>query len=96
MLYEVITHATTDADLVYLNNPNNQPPNPNGLGDLTWEYQSVTLYPFGTPVPADVNHVITSYSIHYTKLYDMRIEFTPNNMIKSHANSICYDKKQQL
>lgn len=48
-------HATTDADLEYLNNPNNQPPNPNGLDDLSWEYHPVTLYPYGDPVPADLN-----------------------------------------
>ncbi|MCU4163644.1 C2 family cysteine protease [Carboxylicivirga caseinilyticus] len=48
-------HVTTDADLAYLNDANNQPPNPNGLESLSWEYQPVTLYPYGTPVPADLN-----------------------------------------
>ena len=48
-------HATTDADLEYLNDATNQPPIPKDVTNCTLEYQPVTLYPYGTPSPADLN-----------------------------------------
>lgn len=53
-------HVATDEDIVYLNDANNQPPNPNGLENLQLKDFSVTLYPYGTPSPADINqHAIS-------------------------------------
>jgi hypothetical protein len=53
--------VTTDELLAYLNDPGIQPPNPNGLEDMKLEYFPVTLYPDGTPVPADINqHAINN------------------------------------
>lgn len=48
-------HVTTESDLVYLNEATNQPPKPNGLESMVMEYFPVTLYPYGTPMPADIN-----------------------------------------
>ena len=46
-------HATTEADRAWLLEPNNEP---NMVADLTrWVAKSVRLYPYGEPVPADVN-----------------------------------------
>ena len=74
-------HATTDADLVYLNDPNNQPPNPNGLGDLSWDYQTVTMYPHGAPIPADVNQHAIGNCNGVTALASM--SYLAPNFIKS-------------
>jgi len=49
-------HVTTDLDRVWLLDANNEPPVPGSLNDgAIWEELPVTLYPFGEPVPADVN-----------------------------------------
>jgi len=48
-------HVTTEEDIIYLNDPANQPPNPKGLESLYLEYHPVTLFPYGTPMPADIN-----------------------------------------
>ena len=46
-------HVTTDADRVWLLNPENEP---DKVADLTtWKKKTVRLYPFGDPKPADVN-----------------------------------------
>ncbi len=49
-------HETTDDDREWLANADNQPSTPSGLvSSLHWEAFSVTLYPYGTPSPADIN-----------------------------------------
>ena len=48
-------HITTAEDIIYLNDANNQPPKPNGLENLQIKDFSVTLYPYGSPSPADIN-----------------------------------------
>ncbi|MBQ0025256.1 MAG: hypothetical protein KBT00_06000 [Bacteroidales bacterium] len=54
-------HVTTEEDRLWLANPNNEPDyryaneNPQAPTLTTWRHFSVTLYPFGDPVPADVN-----------------------------------------
>lgn len=48
-------HKTTPEDLEWLANPANEPTIAVEATDLTWQECSVTLYPFGYPVPADVN-----------------------------------------
>ena len=46
-------HATTEDDKAWLLNPDNEP---NPISGLTqWIAKSVDLYPFGEPVPADIN-----------------------------------------
>ena len=48
-------NAATDEDKAWLANPNNQPDASwHELGG-SWAAKSITLYPFGSPVPADVN-----------------------------------------
>ncbi len=49
-------HITTDADKAWLWDANNEPPVPGSLKDgVIWKRLSVTLYPFGDPIPADIN-----------------------------------------
>ena len=48
-------HKTTDEDLEWLSNPANEPTVVVEDQSLTWHDCDVTLYPFGNPVPADVN-----------------------------------------
>lgn len=46
-------HVTTDNDRTWLANPNNEP---HKIANLTqWVTKTVRLYPYGDPVPADVN-----------------------------------------
>jgi len=46
-------HVTTDADKTWLLNPDNEPDAVAGL--IQWIPMTVNLYPFGEPVPADIN-----------------------------------------
>ena len=47
--------AATDEDRAWLANPNNQPDlSWHGLSG-SWTAKTITLYPFGSPVPADIN-----------------------------------------
>ena len=46
-------HATTDSDRSWLLNPDNEPDMVAGL--TRWLDKGVNLYPFGNPVPADIN-----------------------------------------
>ena len=46
-------HATTDDDREWLLNPDNEPDMVAGL--TQWKKKTVRLYPYGDPVPADVN-----------------------------------------
>ena len=48
-------HKTTSSDRAWLANPANEPTVAVDNGDHRWRSKNVTLYPFGTPVPADVN-----------------------------------------
>lgn len=48
-------HVTTGADKVWLNTAGNEPPVPASAAGLQLKYFTVDLYPFGTPLPADVN-----------------------------------------
>ncbi len=48
-------HHTTEADKAWLANAENEPNLLNSASQYTLKEQSVTLYPFGNPVPADVN-----------------------------------------
>jgi Calpain family cysteine protease./F5/8 type C domain. len=48
-------HETTDVDRTWLADPENEPDVPNHVSHLTWKEQVVNLYPFGEPLPADVN-----------------------------------------
>ncbi|MFA7104033.1 MAG: C2 family cysteine protease, partial [Dysgonamonadaceae bacterium] len=49
-------HVTTDSDITWLLDPNNEPPAPGSLNNSAeWKELPVTLYPFGEPVPADIN-----------------------------------------
>lgn len=49
-------HITTDADKIWLNDAGNEPPVPaSQVNVLMWKELSVTLYPFGSPTPADIN-----------------------------------------
>ena len=47
--------AATDEDKEWLANPNNQPDLSYHELSGSWTAQAITLYPFGSPVPADVN-----------------------------------------
>lgn len=48
--------AATDEDKAWLANPNNQPDlTYHELSGKSWVAKSITLYPFGSPQPADVN-----------------------------------------
>jgi len=48
-------HVTTESDRVFLNSAGNQPPVPADLSSMYFADFDVTLYPFYTPVPADIN-----------------------------------------
>lgn len=48
-------HKTTDSDLEWLANPENEPTVVVENPTYTWHECDVTLYPYGSPVPADVN-----------------------------------------
>lgn len=50
-------HVATESDKAWLLDPNNEPPVPPGLDDGTrsYKYFKVNLYPFGKPMPADIN-----------------------------------------
>ncbi len=47
--------VTTDEDREWLANPANEPVSSTTATGLDWKLCSVVLYPYGTPVPADVN-----------------------------------------
>lgn len=83
--------AATDEDKAWLANPNNQPDaNWLDIGDYkSWTAQSITLYPFGSPVPADVNQhaigdccmcaVFASFAYIYPEWIKTIIEKDGNN-----------------
>lgn len=48
-------HVTTDADRAWLLEPTNEPPAPASASHLFLVDFPVDLYPYGTPLPADVN-----------------------------------------
>lgn len=48
-------HVTTDADRVWLKTASNEPVIPSSVGGGRMKEFDVTLYPFGKPIPADVN-----------------------------------------
>lgn len=48
-------HRTTDSDLEWLLNPDNEPTATIEAEGYTWQTCEVILYPYGTPLPADVN-----------------------------------------
>jgi len=49
-------HMTTDLNRAWLLDANNEPPVPGSLnGSAIWKELPVTLYPFGDPIPADIN-----------------------------------------
>ena len=48
-------HITTAEDIIWLNNAINEPGPPASTSDLRLAEMPVTLYPYGTPSPADVN-----------------------------------------
>lgn len=48
-------HRTTNSDRNWLANPSKEPTTVIENGDNRWRTKNVTLYPFGTPLPADVN-----------------------------------------
>jgi hypothetical protein len=48
-------HVTTDADRVWLSTASNEPALLPSAASYTWRNYPVNLYPFGDPVPADVN-----------------------------------------
>ncbi|MBQ3916573.1 MAG: hypothetical protein II693_00380 [Bacteroidales bacterium] len=48
-------HKTTEEDIAWLADPKNEPSVIGGDGSLEWQDYDVTLFPFGSPVPADVN-----------------------------------------
>ena len=49
-------HVTTDSDKSWLLVANNEPPAPGSLNEgAEWKELPVTLYPFGEPVPTDIN-----------------------------------------
>jgi len=49
-------HVTTDSDKSWLLDANNEPPAPGSLNNgAEWKELPVTLYPFGEPVPTDIN-----------------------------------------
>ncbi len=83
--------AATDEDKEWLANPNNQPDaNWMNIGDLkNWTAKTITLYPFGSPVPADVNQhaignccmcaVFASFAYIYPEWIKTIIEKDGNN-----------------
>ena len=48
-------HVTTDSDRTWLSTASNEPSIPSSLSSLQLEYFNVTLYPYSTPKPADIN-----------------------------------------
>lgn len=48
-------HVTTDDDLMWLADASNEPDASMDVEGLSWKDCDVTLYPFGTPLPADIN-----------------------------------------
>ena len=48
-------HRTTESDREWLLDPDNEPTTTIEAEGYTWQTCDVRLYPFGTPVPADVN-----------------------------------------
>lgn len=48
-------HVTTDEDRLWLLDPANEPPAPASASHLSLAEFPVKLYPYGTPLPADVN-----------------------------------------
>ncbi|MDO5571980.1 MAG: C2 family cysteine protease [Bacteroidales bacterium] len=48
-------HQTTDEDVAWLINPDNEPETPSHVSHLKWQEKKIVLYPFGEPLPADVN-----------------------------------------
>jgi len=83
--------AATDADKAWLANPNNQPDASwHDLGSSrSWRAQTITLYPFGSPEPADVNQhgigdccmcaVFASFAYIYPEWIKTIIEQDGNN-----------------
>ncbi len=48
-------HVTTEEDRIWLNTAENEPPAPGSASHLYLTEFPVNLYPYGTPIPADVN-----------------------------------------
>lgn len=48
-------HVTTEGDRLWLSDPSNEPPAPASASHLSLAEFPVTLYPYGIPLPADVN-----------------------------------------
>ena len=48
-------HVTTEGDRLWLADPSNEPPAPASASHLSLAEFPVTLYPYGAPLPADVN-----------------------------------------
>ncbi|MBO7137659.1 MAG: hypothetical protein J6V92_04245 [Bacteroidaceae bacterium] len=82
--------AATAADKSWLANPNNQPDlSWHELGSKTWTEKTITLYPFGSPEPADVNQhsigdccmcaVFASFAYIYPEWIKTIIEQDGNN-----------------
>ena len=81
--------AATDEDKAWLANPNNQPDLSYHELSGTWTAQTITLYPFGSPVPADVNQtsigdccmcaVFASFAYIYPEWIKSIIEKNGNN-----------------
>ena len=82
--------AATNEDRTWLANPNNQPDASwHELGGRSWRAQTITLYPFGSPEPADVNQhgigdccmcaVFASFAYIYPEWIKTIIEQDGNN-----------------
>ena len=82
--------AATAEDKAWLANPNNQPDlNYHELSGKSWKAQTITLYPFGSPEPADVNQhsigdccmcaVFASFAYIYPEWIKTLIEQDGNN-----------------
>ena len=81
--------AATEEDKAWLANPNNQPDLSYHELSGAWTAQSISLYPFGTPVPADVNQhgigdccmcaVFASFAYIYPEWIKTIIEKDGNN-----------------
>lgn len=84
-------NAASDEDKAWLANPNNQPDLSYHELSGTWTAQTITLYPFGSPVPADVNQtslgdccmcaVFASFAYIYPEWIKTIIEKEGNNFV---------------
>ena len=73
MLYEVITPP--------IPSPYNNSPNP--LVELPLPVEEIVSV--DAVIVTHMHHVITSYSIHYTKLYEFPIPFDPDAVLSARA-----------